>query len=276
MFRIIILLVALVAGGGAAWIAFTMRAEPAAPITVQEAAPPATSDVLVATTDLMPGQVLTKESMRWQSWPESAVLPAYVGRSTRPDALTGMVGTVVRSKLIAGEPIRDDKLGPVSNGLLSSMLPAGKRAVAARITAEKTAGGLILPNDRVDVLHTLESADKAEGQKDFTTRTILTNIAVLAVDQTLNETNKDEKGKQKAAPIGKTVTLELDPRQAEVLVAAEASGTISLALRSAADNAEVAPPPPKPEPLKVASHPVVEPVVVLRGGSGAPAAPKSP
>ena len=155
--------------------------------------------------------------MRWQSWPESAVLPAYVSRSTRPDALAGMVGAVVRGKMIAGEPIRDDKLGPVSNGLLSSMLPAGKRAVAVRITAEKTAGGLILPNDRVDVLHTLESADKPEGQKDYATRTILTNIVVLAVDQTLNETNKDEKGKAKPVAIGKTVTLELDPRQAEVL-----------------------------------------------------------
>ena len=149
---------------------------------------------------------------------ESAVLPAYVSRSTRPDALPGMVGAVVRGKMIAGEPIRDDKLGLLSNGLLSSMLPAGKRAVAVRITAEKTAGGLILPNDRVDVLHTLESADKPEGQKDYTTRTILTNIVVLAVDQTLNETNKDEKGKAKSAAIGKTVTLELDPRQAEVLL----------------------------------------------------------
>ena len=64
---------------------------------------------------------------------------------------------------------------------------------------------------------------------------------MLAVDQTLNETNKDEKGKAKPAAIGKTATLELDPRQAEVLVAAEASGTLSLALRSTADNAEVRP-----------------------------------
>ncbi|MPZ34774.1 MAG: Flp pilus assembly protein CpaB [Rhodospirillales bacterium] len=275
MFRIIILVVALVAGGGAAWIAFAMRAEPQAPVTVQEAPPPATREVLVATADLAPGQVLTKESMRWQSWPESAVLSAYVSRSTRPDALASMVGAVVRSKMIAGEPIRDDKLGPVSAGLLSSMLPAGKRAVAVRITAEKTAGGLILPNDRVDVLHTLESADKPEGQKDYTTRTILTNIVVVAVDQTLNETNKDDKTKAKSAAIGKTVTLELDPRQAELLVAAEASGTISLALRSAADHAEVAPPLPKPVPLKVAAQPASEPVVILRGG-GSTATSKSP
>lgn len=276
MFRFIILIVALVAGGGAAWIAFAMRSEPQAPVTLLEAAPAATRDVLVATVDLAFGQVLTKESMRWQSWPESAVLPDYVGRSTRPDALVSMVGAVVRSKMIAGEPIRDDKIGPVGAGLLSSLLPSGKRALAVRITAEKTAGGLILPNDRVDVLHTLENVAKPERQKDYTARTILTNIVVLAVDQTLNETNKDEKGKAKSATIGKTVTLELDPRQAEVLVAAEASGAISLALRSVADNAETAPPPPRPVPLKVAAHPVSEPVVILRGGSGGSAAPKSP
>ena len=76
MFRIIILIVALIAGGGAAWIAFAMRGETPAAVTVQEAPPPATHDVLVATADLAPGQVLAKESMRWQSWPDSAELPA--------------------------------------------------------------------------------------------------------------------------------------------------------------------------------------------------------
>jgi pilus assembly protein CpaB len=282
MFRFIILFVALVAGGGAAWIAFTMRGEPPAPVVAQEkeAPPAATRDILVASGDLAPGQVLSKENMRWQAWPESAVLPAYVGRAARPDAIANMTGAVVRGRMIAGEPIRDDKLGLVTAGLLSSMLPAGKRAVAVSITAEKTAGGFILPNDRVDVLHTLEapdksadkSPDKPEGQKDYVTRTILTNIPVLAVDQTMNEANKDEKSKSKSAAVGKTATLELDPRQAELLVAAEASGTISLALRSTADNAEVA---PAPAPSKVAMQASFPPVVVLRG-TGSGVAPKSP
>jgi pilus assembly protein CpaB len=117
------------------------------------------------------------------------------------------------------------------------------------------------------------SSDKAEGQKDFTTRTILTNITVLAIDQTLNETNRDEKSKAKPAAIGKTATLELDPRQAELLTAAEAAGALSLALRSTADNAEVA-----PVSAKVAvpsGNPIV---VIVRGASMsvAPVAPKSP
>lgn len=277
MFRFIILFVALLAGGGAAWIAFSMRGEPVAPVAIQETPAAATRDVLVASTDLTPGQTLTKDSVRWQSWPESAAQPTYIDRSTRPDAIASLVGAVVRSKMIAGEPIRDDKLGLLNPSLLSSILPSGKRAVAVRITAETTAGGFILPNDRVDVLHTLGSLDKPEGQKDYTTRTILSNITVLAIDQTLDERtkDKDEKSKAKSTAVGKTATLELDPRQAELLTAAEAAGTLSLALRSTADNAEVA-----PTPLVAVAQPSVQPVVIVRGASAtvAPAivAPKSP
>jgi pilus assembly protein CpaB len=263
MFRFIILFVALVAGGGAAYVAFTMRGEPAAPVVVQEAPAAKTRDVLVASTDLAQGQALSKENVRWQSWPDNAVPAAHIDRSARPDAIASLVGSVVRGNIAAGEPIRDDKLGPPNAGLLSSMLPSGKRAVAVRITAENTAGGFILPHDRVDVLHTLGSLDKPEGQKDYTTRTILTNITVLAIDQTLDERNKDEKGKAKPAAIGKTATLELSPRQAELVTAAEASGTLSLALRSMADNAEVAPVPPP----KAAAQPMVQPVVIVRGAS---------
>jgi len=278
MFRFIILFVALVAGGGAAWIAFTMRSEPVAPMVVQETPPTTARDVLVASTDLAPGQTLTKESMQWQPWPESVAQRTYIDRAARPDAIASLVGAVVRSKMIAGEPIRDDKLGLPNAGLLSSMLASGKRAVAVRITAEKTAGGFIMPNDRVDVLHTLGSLDKPEGQKDYTTRTILTNITVLAIDQTLDERNKDEKSKAKSTAVGKTATLELSPRQAELLTAAEAAGTLSLALRSTADNDEVA---PAPVPLMAAAQPKVhQPVVIVRGASAtvgpAVVAPKSP
>jgi pilus assembly protein CpaB len=58
----------------------------------------------------------------------------------------------------------------------------------------------------------------------------VTNIRVLAVDQLANH---DEAG---ASVVGRTATLEVEPRQVEILAAAESSGTISLSLRSAADN----------------------------------------
>ena len=241
MFRVVFLIVALAAGGAAAWLALAMRGGPAVATIVQTAPPAPTQDVLVASADLGQGQALTRETMRWQSWPESALNPTYVSRSARPDALETLAGSIVRSRMISGEPIRDEKLVPLNAGFLSAMLPSGKRAVAVRISAENTAGGFILPNDRVDVLHTVAQQAQSEGQKQHVSRTILRNVPVLAIDQSVDERSKDEKGKAKAVFVGKTATLELDPLQAEILTAGEATGTLSLALRSVADNGEIPP-----------------------------------
>jgi len=223
MLRLVLLLVALVTGAAAAWLAIQVRSPPA---LVQEAPPQAMQDVLVASADLRPAQALTKENMRWQPWPESGLNPVYITRSGRPDALESIAGAIVRSRIVVGEPIRDESLLPRRAGFLATMLPSGKRAVAVRISAENTAGGFILPHDRVDVLH-------SEG-REFVSRTILRNIPVLAIDQAVDEDSKNEKSK--ANVIGKTATLELDPLQAEIITAAQATGTLSLALRSVADN----------------------------------------
>ena len=253
MLRIVLLIVALAAGGAAAWVAFHMGGEPAPGATITEPATPvALQDVLVAAVDLGLGQTLTKDNMRWQSWPESALTPGYIVRSAQPNALETLANSLVRGRMSAGEPIRTENLVPVNAGFLSTLLPPGKRAVAVRISAESSAGGFVLPNDRVDVLLTVASAGKGE----HSTSTILRNVPVLAIDQTVDGKSKDEKderddkNKSKAGVVGKTATLELDPSQVEILAAGDASGTISLALRSASDNAEGPPPPPgPPEPI---------------------------
>ena len=109
---------------------------------------------------------------------------------------------------------------------MAAIVPAGMRAVSTTITPETSAGGFILPNDRVDVL--LTSAEKAPsgGGEYYRSRTILADVRVLAVDQ-----NVEEKNGQKTA-IGKIATLELLPQDAEKLALANRLGTISLALRS--------------------------------------------
>src|SRR5450830_273349 len=150
MLRFALLFVAIIAGAGAAWLAIQIRSQPA--VTIAAPAPPA--------------QPLSNENMRWQPWPENAVNPVYITRSQRPDALETLSGSLVRSRMTSGEPIRDENLAPRHSGFLAAILPSGKRAVAVRISAENTAGGFILPNDRVDVLH-------SEGEN--VTRTILRN-----------------------------------------------------------------------------------------------------
>jgi pilus assembly protein CpaB len=235
MLRIALLVVALAAGGTAAWLTIHLRSEPAPAVTVVQPMPPSPmQDVLVAAADLEPGQPLLKDNMRWQAWPESAVSSIYVTKSARPNAPDVLANAFVRHRIVAGEPIRDDKLVRATGGYLSTLLPSGKRAVGVRISAETTAGGLILPNDRVDVLVTIPQ----QGRSEHVTRTILRNIPVLAIDQSTDDTSKNEKIKAKALALGKTATLELNQHQAEILVAGEASGVISLALRSTQDNGD--------------------------------------
>jgi pilus assembly protein CpaB len=223
LLRVVLLIGALGAGGVAAWLVVAARPEP---VTKVVEAPAATQDVLVAVGDLLPAQTLTKENLRWQAWPQSALNPVYLTRTSRPDAIDYLAGSILRNRVAAGEPIRQENLTPRHAGYLATVLPAGKRAMAVRISAESTAGGFILPNDRVDVLH-------SDG-KSPVSHTILSNVCVLAIDQVVDDASKNDASK--ANVIGKTATLELDPAQAEILTAAQAAGTLSLSLRSAADN----------------------------------------
>ena len=87
----------------------------------------------------------------------------------------------------------------------------------------------MLPNDRVDVLLTTSRVD-ASGNTQVSSRLILKNIKVLAVDQTIDGSNE--------AVVGKTATLELSPPEVEIVTAAQVSGALSLALRSLSDIAE--------------------------------------
>ena len=123
------------------------------------------------------------------------------------------------------------------SGFMAAILPKGMRAVAIDISAVTSAGGFILPDDRVDVVLTRrdKAAEKSTGVEKFVSDTILRNVRVLAVDQTI-----DQKGDSKVA-LGKTATLELTESQAETLELSHQLGTISLTLRSILDSPAGAP-----------------------------------
>lgn len=227
LFRVLVLVIALAAGGIAAFLALNLEGPAPAPTVVELAPQIQTQEVLVAATDIKQGQVLAPENIRWQRWPEESLNAAFIQKQTTPDAVEKLKGSVVRSQFIAGEPIREVKLARPESGFLAAILPSGKRAIAVRVSAQNTAGGFILPNDRVDVVQTVST------QRGNVSRTILGNVQVLAIDQMIEEQNGQ------AVVVGKTATLELDPEQVELITAAEMSGTLSLALRSFADADEV-------------------------------------
>jgi len=242
MMRFIILTIALGAGVLAGWLALSFRSNNAVAKVEAPAPQVRMAEVLVAASELALGQTLNDKALRWQSWPADAVGPSFITRTAQPNALQSLNGLMVRSAFIPGEPIREEKLSRNSS-LLASLLTAGKRAVAIRISAESTAGGFILPNDRVDVIHT--GTQVGEGQKQTTSSTLLSNIRVLAVDQTITE------AKGKGTAIGKTATLELSPAQVETIAAAQASGTLSLSLRPLAESEEVPTKSPESSSVRV-------------------------
>jgi pilus assembly protein CpaB len=173
--------------------------------------------------------------MQWQLWPVAAASPVFVRKTEKPNAIEELSGAIARAPFVAGEPLRENKLIKANgSGYMAAVLDKGMRAISTEISPETGAGGFILPNDRVDVILSRrdQEAQRATGIESHTSETILNNIRVLAIDQTLGE-----KDGQKVV-IGKTATLELAPRQAESLALSRQLGTLSLALRSLADAGE--------------------------------------
>ena len=223
--RMIVLGVAVVAGGGAALMLGRSKPQP----SVQAPPPIPATEVLVAAADLLVGEAVKTTDLRWQSWPAETA-SAYIRKSDAAGAVEELTGWIVRIPVLAGEPVRREKLIKGSGGYMSAILPSGMRALAISTDTRgaTSAGGFILPNDRVDVIHTVQAASES-GANPATSEIILTNIRVLAIGQAVQERNGEK------VVTGETATLELTPAQAEKVVLAQKVGQLSLALRSIAD-----------------------------------------
>jgi pilus assembly protein CpaB len=193
--------------------------------------------VLVATQDIAMGTVVNESAMGWQAWPKAAVSEFMITKSGKPDALEDVRGSMTRVAFIRGEPIRRDKLVKAgAGGFMSAILPSGKRAVAIKIDngGDSSAGGFILPNDRVDVVRLArdEEATKARGVEVMTAEPILANVRVLAIGQNVEEQNG------KKVITGANATLELDPDQVNLIILAQHTGNsnLHLVLRSLVDS----------------------------------------
>jgi pilus assembly protein CpaB len=226
--RIVVLAIAISAGGVAAYLASGSDTRPLAP---DQTAKLQTVDVLIAKSDIGLGQSVTGDDVQWQTWPAATASASFIRRNERPEATKEVVGSIARSPFIAGEPIREPKLVKATgSGFMAAILPTGMRAVSTEVSPETGAGGFILPNDRVDVILSKREKNPDRNSPDVVnSQVILGNIRVLAIDQTI-----EEKNGQKVV-VGKTATLELKPRQSEALARARQSGTLSLALRSLTD-----------------------------------------
>lgn len=226
--RLAILAVALIGGGTAAMMLGGSPPPPAEPKVVVQQVP--MDGVLVAARNIDVGTRIQPGDLRWNEWPRESIAPELIRRTNAPKALEEFEEAVARSQFFAGEPIRRERLVQgQKSGFLAASLPPGHRAIAITIdqTGATSAGGFVLPNDRVDVIST--TRDSAGVGESFESRTILSNVRVLAIGQNVQEKNGER------TVIGSNATLEVDPGQAETLILAQRMGQLSLSLRSIMD-----------------------------------------
>lgn len=245
--RLIILLVAAGAAIGAVFLVRSM-ASPApavAAVAPVEAAKPVeipTKQILVANNAIPVGKFVAAEDLKWQEWPASANIDAFIEQEKSPEGLEQMVGAVARFELVAGEPVTKSKLmHPGTSGFMAVMLTPGMRAVSVEIAAEIAAGGFIQPNDRVDVIVTREVDNRNGSNNGMNIRSdlILSNVRILAIDARYGAPPAEEDGAPQSGQgqviIGSRATIELSERDATLLNTAKKAGDIALTLRSIAD-----------------------------------------
>ena len=223
MQRLLILGLATLAAGAAAFLARGFLGGGTATVSATPAPMIATSEVLVASSAIQAGQALNPTLVHWQKWPKPSVDSSFITHDASPSIERAVTGTVARAPLVSGEPLSGTKIVHTdSAGFMAATLSPGMRAMSIPITTESGAGGFILPNDRVDLIMTEQVSD---NPKRYGARIVLANVRVLAVDQTIKQ-DKDQK-----VVLAKTATLELSPDQARAVERAQATGAISLALR---------------------------------------------
>ncbi len=229
--KLVLLLGALVIAIGTALAARSMFAGAAAPQAEAAVAVKQGPKVLVAQRSLPVGTIITADSVGFQAWPEEMVQDAYFLDGEAD--ISKLLGTVVRNPMTAGEPVTQGALvSPGDRGFLAAALGPGMRAVTVPVSAMTGVAGFVFPGDRVDIVLT-QSVGGGEGEPLKTSETVLSNLRVLATDQSATTEKVDGKTVVRAF---RTVTLEVTPRIAEKIAVAQTIGTLSLSLRSIADN----------------------------------------
>lgn len=218
--------------------------------------PEAKETVVVAAVNMSMAEAVTSQHVKLVPWPKGAI-PTGAIRT-----LAEAEGRVVRSAIVAGEPLLESRLAPElagRGGVMAMLVPEGQRGVSIKVDEAIRESGFILPNSRVDVL---VSMSKPGSQQERIAKVILQDVPILAAGQTVEM--RDNK------PITvTTVTLSLTPEQTERLAVAQSEGRITLTTRNLRDNQLVRTPGATQATLL---SDVARPTTTTAAASAAPAA----
>jgi len=233
--KLALLVGALVIAVVTAIMAKNMFAGASAPqAAAAQAAVPVGPKVLVAKKALPVGTIIDADSFTFQPWPKEMMQSAYYVEGSPDSNPSALLGTVVRYAITAGQPVtRGSLVGPQDRGFLAAALGPGMRAITVPVNVSSGVAGFVFPGDHVDLVLTSNVEGGGDGPALKVSETIIRNLRVLATDQRTDEKDKDGKTVVKTFS---NVTLEVTPRIAEKIAVAQSLGTLSLSLRSIADN----------------------------------------
>jgi pilus assembly protein CpaB len=224
---VLLLIAALIAGGTAYLVRSALNQRAVVAETKPQPPPHPQKQILVAAATIARGQILKPADLVWRPWPEAEIAADYILAGAGPE--TSFAGWVAREPFVAGEPIIKAKIvAPGDHGFLAAVLGPGMRAVSIAVDQTSDVAGFILPGDRVDVLLNLSSSGEGSngnGDVHKAAETVLRGVRIIAIDQ-----RPDSKDGQ--AVVARTVTLEVTPKQSEIVALAADMGKLSLSLRS--------------------------------------------
>jgi pilus assembly protein CpaB len=185
--------------------------------------------VLVATAEILPGAELTDQVVSFQEMPADAVP---VDAVTAPDQYADRALIL---GVVAGDIIRQSKLGNKGEFTRSRQIPDGMRAISIAVNDTHTLSGMLRPGDRIDLLVTF-SVRNARGMMMTKTKTLLEYVEVFATD---NRTVSDGATKQQESKT-KIVSLLVTPEQVSYIKLAESKGQLALSWRNPDDDTAIA------------------------------------
>ena len=212
-----------------------------------------TKAVVVASQDIAAGTRITEDMVRVRDMSADAVVPQALTTTET------VVGSVARFPITADEQILSNRVATggitVPSGEkvpLNYIVPEGKRAISINVEQVISAGGLVLPGDFVDVIMVADIRSNLPPplNESKLSMTILQNLEVLAVDQTVADVVPESSGdgttgtdgdgtvsqrvpidRPDPNPDASTVTLSVTPSEAQVLALADEKASLRLSLR---------------------------------------------